>query len=135
MSLFYYGQRMVSNGHVGERDRRYTQINRTEQDPGSFGNCCISSEPVTGISVPLTSVVFPDSTRTDVDNFAYPDRENITPKVPGSILSMIRGVLPRYCPSMISDAPSGEVLRLSVPGISGELIFITGVPSFMEIVL
>ena len=99
------------------------------------GIVVMSSEPVNGISVPLTSVVFPDSTRTDVDNSAYPDRENITQKVPGSILSMIRGVLPRYCPSMITDAPTGEVLRLSVPGISGELIFITGVPSFMEIVL
>jgi hypothetical protein len=70
---------MVSDCQIVMRDRCYTQINRIEQDPGTRGPCCYVSEPVTEMSAPDTSVVFPDSTLTGVDNFAYPNREKVTP--------------------------------------------------------
>jgi hypothetical protein len=43
------------------------------------GLVVMSSDPVNGMSAPLTSVVFPDSTRTGVNSCAYANRENVTP--------------------------------------------------------
>jgi hypothetical protein len=52
-------------------------VSRRIRAPEGF--VVMSSEPVNGISATLTSVVLPYSTRTDVDSFVYPNRENVTP--------------------------------------------------------